>query len=382
MSFENSSIYRGKASGILGDGVIASNIFNRAHALVECNAYTAVDHFTNSLLLEPRDKPAADDTGDGISIEVYASGTYNAHAILPLSNRRSAMKYRLLFVGISSFVEGIGFINILNTPLRVQGPFPSQSRADRTKSGSPGLRLPDIAILQNLNQADYDVQIQVLELIRTKRIYTKAAVFTAPKGFCVIIIQDTSGPSLNKHLIDHLFMSHRHDPEAGFVNLETASEWVEDDRSSSSSVVRKSIVTRSMHSVERTFTETDIKNLLRQSKNVTVTAEVECYLQNIVTFLRLHRAVGGGVTPRATHYFNTLIKSVFNAPLHGLEFVTPSLVDLAARKIYPHRVVLTVPDRERSLQYGSDMGAVRAYLDGMSAEAIVEDVLESVETPL
>ncbi|KAI4290235.1 MAG: hypothetical protein L6R35_000488 [Caloplaca aegaea] len=309
--------------------LIASNTFTRAHALVECNAYTAVDHFTNSLLLESGDTPAVDDTGDGISIE---------------------------------------------------GPFPSQSGVDRTKSGSPALRLPDIAILQNLNQADYDVQIQVLELIRTKRIYTKAAVFTAPKGFCVIIIQDTSGPSLNKHLIDHLFMSHRHDPEAGFVNLETASEWVEDDRSSSSSVVRKSEVPRSMHSVERTFTETDIKNLLRQSKNVTVTAEVECYLQNIVTFLRLHRAVGGGVTPRATHYFNTLIKCL--APLHGLEFVTPSLVDLAARKIYPHRVVLTVPDRERSLQYGSDLAGVRAYLDGMSAEAIVEDVLESVETPL
>ncbi|KAL8653738.1 MAG: hypothetical protein Q9210_001925 [Variospora velana] len=306
--------------------LIASNTFNRTHALVECNAHTALDRFTNSLLLE---STAADDTDDGISIE---------------------------------------------------GPFPSQSRADRTESGSRALRLPDIAILQNLNQADYDVQIQVLELIRTKRIYTKAAVFTAPKGFCVIIIQDTTGPSLNKHLIDHLFMSHHHDPEAGFVNLETASEWIEDDRSSLSSVVRKSIVPRSMHSVERTITETDIQNLLRQSKNVTVTAEAECYLQNIITFLRLHRAVGGGVTPRATRYFNTLIQCL--APLHGLEFVTPSLVDLAARKIYPHRVVLTVPDRERSLQYGSDLAAVRAYLDGMSAEAIVEDVLESVETPL
>ena len=35
-------------------------------------------------------------------------------------------------------------------------------------------------------------------------------------------------------------MSHTHDPEDGFANLENSSEWIEDDRSSSSSVVRKS----------------------------------------------------------------------------------------------------------------------------------------------
>ncbi|KAI4088621.1 MAG: hypothetical protein LQ344_005960 [Seirophora lacunosa] len=256
----------------------------------------------------------------------------------------------------------------------------SQSRADRPESGSRALRLPDIAILQNLNQADYAVQIQALELIRTKRIYTNSAVYAAPKGFCVVIAQDAAGPSLNKHLIDHLFMSHYHDPEDGFVNLEAASEWIEDDRSSSSSVVRKSVVPTPTHSFERTFTEADVQHLLRQSKTVTVTAEVECYLQNIIVFLRLHRAVDGGITPRATQYFGTLIKCL--APLHGLEFVTPSLVDLAARKIYPHRIVLTAPGRERSLQYGSHLAAVRAHLEGMSAEAIVEDVLESVETPL
>ncbi|KAL9015088.1 MAG: hypothetical protein Q9173_000268 [Seirophora scorigena] len=260
-----------------------------------------------------------------------------------------------------------------------------ESRADSPESGSRALRLPDIAILQNLNQADYAVQIQALELIRTKRIYTNSALFAAPKGFCVLIAQDAAGPPLNKHLvwftqIDHLFMSHYHDPDDGFVNLEAASEWIEDDRSSSSSVVRKSVVLRPTRSFERTFTEADVQHLLRQSKTVTVTAEVECYLQNIIVFLRLHRAVDGGITPRATQYFSALIKCL--APLHGLEFVTPSLVDLAARKIYPHRIVQTAPGRERSLQYGSHLAAVRAYLEGMSAEAIVENVLESVETPL
>ncbi|KAL8763204.1 MAG: hypothetical protein Q9184_000921 [Pyrenodesmia sp. 2 TL-2023] len=172
-----------------------------------------------------------------------------------------------------------------------------------------------------------------LQLLRTKRIYTRTAVFTAPKSFCVAIIQDITGPSLNKHLVLNILIHTQ-----------------------------------------------DIQTVVRRSKSVAVTAEVKCYLQNIVTFLRLHRAVDGGITPRATKYFDALITCL--APLHGLRFVTPSLVDLAARKVYPHRIVLTVPDRERSLQYGSDLAAVSAYLEGVTPESIVEDVIASVETPL
>lgn len=41
-----------------------------------------------------------------------------------------------------------------------------------------------------------------------------------------------------------------------------------------------------------------------------MTAEVKCYIQNIVTFLRVHRAVDGGMTPRATIFFNTLVKYI------------------------------------------------------------------------
>lgn len=70
------------------------------------------------------------------------------------------------------------------------------------------------------------------------------------------------------------------------------------------------------------------------------------------------------------------------APLHGLGYVTPSLVALAARKIYPHRIVITAPENERSMQWGSSMEAVRAILDGVTVEDVIEEVLQSVEAPL
>lgn len=116
------------------------------------------------------------------------------------------------------------------------------------------------------------------------------------------------------------------------------------------------------------------------SQTVTVSAEVKAYLQNLITFLRMHRAVGGGISPRATQHFDLLVKCL--APLHGLEFVTPSLVSLAIRKIYPHRIAITSAENERSMQYGSDLAAVSSILDGLRPEDVIDDVLQQVEAPL
>lgn len=123
-----------------------------------------------------------------------------------------------------------------------------------------------------------------------------------------------------------------------------------------------------------------MRSLAELSKKVTVTAEMKAYLQNIVTFLRLHRAVGGGISPRATNHFDILVRSL--APLHGLDFVTPSLVSLAAKKIYNHRISICTPENERSMQYGSDLKAVSALLEDITAADVIEDVLEAVEAPL
>lgn len=70
------------------------------------------------------------------------------------------------------------------------------------------------------------------------------------------------------------------------------------------------------------------------------------------------------------------------APLHGLSYITPSLVALAARKIYPHRISITSPENERSMQWGSSLEAVKAVLEGVTVEDVIEEVLQSVEAPL
>lgn len=100
----------------------------------------------------------------------------------------------------------------------------------------------------------------------------------------------------------------------------------------------------------------------------------------MVTFLRMHRAVGGGISPRATQHFNLLVRCL--APLLGVEFVSSSLVSLAAPKIYPHRIAISIAEDERSMQYGSNIAAVSTMLEGITPEQVIEFVLEEVEVPL
>lgn len=65
-----------------------------------------------------------------------------------------------------------------------------------------------------------------------------------------------------------------------------------------------------------------------------------------------------------------------------MNYITPSLVALAARKVFPHRIEITLPEDERSMQWGSNLDAVAEKLEGVTPEIVVEQVLSEVEAPL
>jgi hypothetical protein len=69
--------------------------------------------------------------------------------------------------------------------------------------------------------------------------------------------------------------------------------------------------------------------------------------------------------------------------LHNLDFVTPALVSLAAFKVYNHRLeIAQKAEDERSVLWGSSPAAVEEYLRQVDAEAVIEEVLNSVKAPL
>lgn len=127
-----------------------------------------------------------------------------------------------------------------------------------------------------------------------------------------------------------------------------------------------------------------------------VTAEVAQYVHNVVVFLRLHRAVAGGISARSGNDLLELAKCVSKilailfaadgsrclTPLHGIDYLTPSIVALAAKKVFRHRLRIAGPEDDRSIQYGSDKKVIAQILKGIDSDSVIEHVLSEVEPPL
>ncbi|KAH6724141.1 hypothetical protein BKA61DRAFT_587903 [Leptodontidium sp. MPI-SDFR-AT-0119] len=313
--------------------LVASKVFGLSNAVVDCHEHTSLDDFAHAIL----------------SVE-HSPTRSNS----PVTTRQESY--------------------FLHTPA-----FGSTNRSPVTETFSDNKRIANVIIAKNLDEAPKQIQIQALELMRTKRIYTRTSVQNAPKRFLFIaLLGGGEGPRLTRHLNDYMFISHFHDPEDGFPNLED----MYDDGNSISSVVKKNPVPDVEGSLWPTISAIDVEHLSSLANDAVVSIEVKRYQQDIISFLRVHRAVAGGVSASSSKHLDKLAKCL--APLHGLAYATPSLIGLAARKIYLHRIHIVQPENERSMQWGSDLDAISALLEGIGAEDVIEDVLGTTgaEVPL
>ena len=249
------------------------------------------------------------------------------------------------------------------------------SPAFRSLSTAPLSQVASVLIARNLSLAPRVVQVQALELMRTKHLYTHHGRHVMPTPFLLIAVLAADGPTLTEHLNAHIFISHAHDIEDGYPNLDDLASA---DDASISSVIRKP--GHLVPSNKPLISQEEIISLREAAEPVTITTEVHRYFIDIISYLRIHRFVARGISPLSTKHCLQLCKSL--APLHGLEFVTPALVALAAKKIYRHRVEVVTPGGERSTQWGSRIEDVAELLEGVTAEGVIEDVLGSVEVPL
>ncbi|KAF3359311.1 hypothetical protein VDGD_01438 [Verticillium dahliae] len=257
-----------------------------------------------------------------------------------------------------------------------------------TSPSHPPPAMANVILARNLDQAPKAVQIQALELLRTRRIFTRTAVQAAPKQFLFVAAlgAQTGGHArVTPHLNDFLYLAHWHDPDLGFANLDEGFEATAGDDGGSETGSMESVVKKSVNGDLRVeddplLSDVDIAALARLSQGVQIDVDVLRYQMNLISFLRMHRAVGGGVSPTATKHFEQLIKAL--APLHKLDYATPGLVALALRKVYLHRIQIVEPEQERSMQWGSELEAVEALLEDIGPEEVMEEVLDMVATPL
>ncbi|KAH6686707.1 hypothetical protein F5X68DRAFT_276022 [Plectosphaerella plurivora] len=248
--------------------------------------------------------------------------------------------------------------------------------------------MANVIIAKNLNLAPKAVQIQALELLRTRRIFTRTSVQAAPKQFLLVaaLAARSGGEArVTPHLNDFLYLAHWHDPEDGFANLEEEYELPvsggdAETASTESVVVRKSLSGEPVVSLDPLLSDASIATLGELGRHVQIDVDVVRYQMNIISYMRIHRAVGGGISPTATQHFDQLVKSL--APLHGIDYVTPALVALALKKVYLHRIQMASASQERSMQWGSRAEVVEAYLGDFAPEDVMDEVLDMVSTPL
>lgn len=113
-------------------------------------------------------------------------------------------------------------------------------------------QIANFVLARNLDRAPHAVQIQALELLRTRRIFTRTTVLVAPKQFVFVpVLEAASGgrARVTPHLNDFLSIAHWHDPEHGFVNLDENKDgdgddddgglYPDDDAASTGSIVKK-----------------------------------------------------------------------------------------------------------------------------------------------
>ncbi|KAK3937652.1 hypothetical protein QBC46DRAFT_392073 [Diplogelasinospora grovesii] len=361
-------------------GLVASRTFGLASVVISCHAHTTLDDFASALLL-PQHSSSSPVRSDARSVSPYRSRHDPPTSGSYFSSRP---------VGGPSSLS------------------PTTSTAQQTQQSA---QIGNVVLAKNLDRAPRAVQIQALELLRTRRMFTRTSVQAAPKQFLFIAIvgAESGGQAhVTPHLNDFFYIAHWHDPEDGFANLDELDNDLEDDGASthsSRSVVKRSSTGTSLSpligsSTSGTFaddgsylyptkesattpgpifTEQDISRLAQAGQEVRVDVDVSRYMMNIVSFLRMHRAVGGGVTPTATKHLEQLAKNL--APLHGLDFVTPSLIGLAVRKVYLHRIKIVAPEKERSVQWGSEVQAIETILEGIGPEEVIDDVLSMVAAP-
>ncbi|KAL7922411.1 hypothetical protein ACQKWADRAFT_292391 [Trichoderma austrokoningii] len=328
--------------------LVARKTFSLKPVVVDCHPSTTLEDFASALLLHPQRSHAPLNTpGRSASPFARTTDSYFALASHPHSSLRSSAPL---------------------SPL----------------SSLPSPQIAHFVIAKNLDRAPQVVQIQALELLRTRRIFTRTSVQAAPKQFVFIpVVGAASGGEahVTPHLNDFFSIAHWHNPDDGYVNLDESdgrNNGPDDETASTESVVKKAADDTTPSPA--LISDIEISQLAKLSQEVQIDVDILQYQMNVVSFLRMHRAVDGGITPAATKHLHQLVKSL--APLHKLDYVTPALIGLAVRKVYLHRIRIIEPEKERSMQWGSQLEAVQALLEGVGPEEVVEEVLEMVTAPL
>ncbi|KAJ8103949.1 hypothetical protein POJ06DRAFT_9852 [Lipomyces tetrasporus] len=312
--------------------LIASNIFGFTTTSVVCAPETTSEEFANSMLIASE----------------FAPGSFSP---LPSQMHDNSAEYP--WHGIRADTD------------QQRGMLTQQQRG----LSSRGQKFPNLVVIRNLDQSSNYVQAQLLEILRTKKLVTSKGLFMTPPSFLVIPLLSKGNMRLHlfPYLLDHFFISHNYEPLNADESSAKPGKWTP-------------LISLPPTTLQCLFSVKDIESLSSMANSVCISAEMKRYMHDVMVFLRMHRAIRGGISARASKDFELLIRCL--CPLHGIGFATPSIVVIAARKTYSHRITLATAQDERSVLYGSEPEALSKFIQHWTPDLVLDDVLDTVPAPM
>lgn len=129
------------------------------------------------------------------------------------------------------------------------------------------------------------------------------------------------------------------------------------------SILTEQNVSHPIHSIAPCAAMDEVLALRQSIAGIRVSDELKRYIVDIVTATRARREVKLGASPRASIALTKVAQAL--AAFDGMEFVTPDHVQEIAAPVIAHRIVLDP----------------QAKFSGLTAQRVVEDILETVPAP-
>ncbi|GME67988.1 unnamed protein product [Ambrosiozyma monospora] len=129
------------------------------------------------------------------------------------------------------------------------------------------------------------------------------------------------------------------------------------------------------------FNVSKLSFLRSKAHQVELIRDIKSYIYDIVIFGRLHRMVSGGIPTFLIESMHLFLKVY--AAVNNYDYVIPEMVKVAAKKLLPlHINILSDPNDEPTLLYGSDVRLVRQVINKWNEELVVEDIVNKVQPPV
>ncbi|WP_275887813.1 MoxR family ATPase [Bacillus sp. P14.5] len=210
----------------------------------------------------------------------------------------------------------------------------------------------NVLLIDEINRAVPRTQSALLELMEEKNVTLGGVTYPLPKPFIVIATQnpfDSIGTfPLPDAQLDRFLLPIKQ----GYPSPEKEK-----------SMLRRFRTDNPMETIESVITTSDILQLKKDIKQITVSEDIEDYLMDIVQATRGHRYIEVGVSPRGSLAYMRAVQS--RAFLYGRTFCTPDDVKALAMPLLAHRLTLNVE------------GEVKT-----SKERIIEEILDTTSVPV